>query len=59
MAYTDAKTIKSQLRKGELSNLYYIYGEDVNGVEKLTNQIIKGFLLLIQNFCKYNQSYYS
>ncbi len=41
MAYTDAKTIKSQLRKGELSNLYYIYGEDVSGVEKLTNLIIK------------------
>ena len=41
MAYTDAKTIKTQLRKGELCNLYYVYGEDVSGVEKLTSQIIK------------------
>ncbi len=41
MAYTDAKTIKTQLRKGELCNLYYIYGEDISGVEKLTSQIIK------------------
>lgn len=41
MAYTDGKTIRSRLRKGELSNLYYIYGEDVSSVEKLTVQIIK------------------
>lgn len=41
MAYTDAKTIRAQLRKGEICNLYYIYGEDVSGVEKLTSQIIK------------------
>ncbi len=40
MAYTDAKTIRTQLRKGELYNLYYICGEDVSGVEKLTDQII-------------------
>ncbi|MBR6792527.1 MAG: DNA polymerase III subunit delta, partial [Ruminococcus sp.] len=41
MAQTDAKTIKSQLKKGELSNLYYLFGADVNGTESLTKAIIK------------------
>lgn len=41
MPNTDPKTIKSLIKKGELQNLYYLYGEDVGGVEKLTKQIIK------------------
>ncbi|MDD7515815.1 DNA polymerase III subunit delta [Ruminococcus flavefaciens] len=40
MPQTDPKTIKAQLRKGELKNLYYIYGKNVPEVEKLTKQII-------------------
>ena len=41
MAYTDARTIASQLKKGEIRNLYYIFGADVVRVERLTKQIIK------------------
>lgn len=41
MARSDTKTVKAQLRNGELSNLYYIFGEDVRGVESLTDTIIK------------------
>lgn len=40
MPQTDAKTISKQLRSGELQNIYYIYGADVSGVEKLTRKII-------------------
>ena len=40
MPISDPKTIKAQLRKGELKNLYYIYGKNVPEVEKLTKQII-------------------
>lgn len=41
MAQTDARTITAQLKKGELSNLYYIYGADVVRVENLTKQVIR------------------
>ena len=40
MPQTDPKTIKAQLRKGELKNLYYIYGRNIPEVEKLTKLII-------------------
>jgi len=41
MALTDAKTISAQLKKGEINNLYYLYGLNVSGVELLTKSIIK------------------
>ena len=41
MPQTDPKTIKAQLKKGELKNIYYIFGKNVPEVEKLTKQIIK------------------
>ncbi|SHM32319.1 DNA polymerase III subunit delta [Ruminococcus flavefaciens] len=41
MPQTDPKTIKAQLRKGELKNLYYIFGKNIPEVEKLTKQIIQ------------------
>ena len=41
MPQEDSKTIAAKLRKGELSNLYYIFGKDVVGVEKLTRRIIR------------------
>lgn len=41
MAQTDAKTISAQLKKGELHTLYYLYGADISGVEKLTKMIIR------------------
>ncbi len=41
MAQADAKTITAQLKKGELHNLYYLYGQNVSGVELLTKAIIK------------------
>ena len=41
MPQTDSKTIKAQLRKGELKNLYYIFGKNIPEVEKLTKLIIK------------------
>ncbi|WP_303835458.1 DNA polymerase III subunit delta [Ruminococcus flavefaciens] len=41
MPQTDPKTIKSELKKGELKNLYYIFGKNIPEVEKLTKQIIK------------------
>ncbi len=41
MSQTDPKTIKAQLKKGELKNLYYIFGKNIPEVEKLTKQIIK------------------
>ncbi len=40
MPQTDAKTIAAQIKKGELKNIYYIYGADVPAVEKLTRRII-------------------
>ena len=41
MAQTDVRTIMAQLKKGELYNLYYLYGQNVSGVETLTKAIIK------------------
>lgn len=41
MAQADAKTITAQLKKGELHNLYYIYGQNISGVEQLTKAVIK------------------
>ena len=41
MPQEDSKTIISKLRKGELSNIYYIFGKNVIGVENLTKEIIK------------------
>ena len=41
MPQIDARTLKAQLNKGELSNLYYIFGQNIPDVEKLTKYIIK------------------
>ncbi len=41
MPQIDRKTLEAQLRKGELSNFYYIFGQDVRAVEALTAKIIK------------------
>lgn len=41
MSKIDSKTLTSALKKGELSRIYYIFGADVSGVEKMTKQIIK------------------
>ena len=41
MPITDAKTLKAQLNKGKISNLYYIFGQNIPDVEKLTKYIIK------------------
>lgn len=40
MSQVDPKTLTAQLKKGELSNFYYIYGQDVSTVESLTSAII-------------------
>ena len=41
MGKTDAKSLTSLLKKGEFSRIYYLFGADVTGVEKMTKQIIK------------------
>lgn len=41
MPQADEKTITARLKKGELDNLYYIYGQNVTGVQSITRQIIK------------------
>lgn len=41
MAKTDSELLASALKKGELSRIYYIFGADVAGVEKMTKLIIK------------------
>lgn len=41
MAKTDSELLTSVLKKGELSRIYYIFGADVAGVEKMTKLIIK------------------
>lgn len=41
MAQTDARTVMSHLKKGELSCLYYFYGQNVSGVESITRAVIK------------------
>ncbi len=40
MAQTDAKAIRTQIKKGSFSNFYYIFGQDVKGIEALTKDII-------------------
>lgn len=41
MPLADAKTVTARLKKGEIDNLYYLYGQNVTEVERLTKQIIK------------------
>lgn len=41
MPLADHKTITERLRKGVLDNIYYIYGQNVTGVQTVTKQIIK------------------
>ena len=41
MPQSDAKKIYARLKKGEIDNLYYLYGQNVTEVEKLTRHIIK------------------
>ncbi|MBQ8687915.1 MAG: DNA polymerase III subunit delta [Ruminococcus sp.] len=41
MAVMDCKSVSTQIRKGELSNLYYFYGADLVQVDALTKQLIK------------------
>ena len=41
MPQIDPKSLSAQLKKGQLANLYYIYGSDINSVEQITRQIIK------------------
>ncbi len=41
MPQFDSKTVIAQLKKGELHNFYYIYGQNISGVENLTKAIIK------------------
>ncbi len=41
MPMADQKTITASLRNGRLENLYYIYGQNVTGVQTVTKQIIK------------------
>ncbi|HRR75535.1 MAG: DNA polymerase III subunit delta [Ruminococcus sp.] len=40
MPQTDGKTAEKQIKSGQLSNVYYIYGADVSGVERLTKKLI-------------------
>lgn len=41
MAQIDAKKLTAQLKNEKLNNLYYIYGQNVSGVEQITKNIIK------------------
>lgn len=41
MPQTDSKGLKARLKKGEIDNIYYIFGADVPEVEKLTKLIIR------------------
>lgn len=41
MAICDPKQLSGQIRKGELQNLYYIYGADLVQVQQLTAALIK------------------
>ena len=41
MSKLDAKAIASALKKGEVSNIYYIFGTEVTEVERVTRQIVK------------------
>ncbi|MDE7365160.1 MAG: DNA polymerase III subunit delta [Ruminococcus sp.] len=41
MPKLDSKTLASALKKGELNRIYYLFGTDVSGVEKMTKYIIR------------------
>ena len=41
MPSTDYRTIEKNLNNGKIDNLYYIYGQNTTGVQKLTRQLIK------------------
>lgn len=41
MPKTDAKKIFSQLKNNEIHNIYYIYGQNIVGVEGLVNAVVK------------------
>lgn len=41
MSKTDERSLGAQLKKGELSRIYYLFGADVTGVEKMTRRVIK------------------
>ncbi|MDE6036002.1 MAG: DNA polymerase III subunit delta [Ruminococcus sp.] len=41
MSSADHRTIEKNLKNGKIDNLYYIYGKNTIGVQKLTRQIIK------------------
>ncbi len=43
MAKTDSRILDSSLKKGELSSIYYLFGADVTGVERMTKKIIKDY----------------
>lgn len=40
MPSVDSKTLTARLKKGEIDNIYYLYGQNVTEVEKLTKRII-------------------
>ena len=44
MAKEDFKKVEASVKKHEISNLYYIYGQNVAGVEKLTSKIVKALV---------------
>ena len=41
MAVMDCKSVSTQIRRGELANLYYFYGADLVQVEAMTRQLIQ------------------
>ena len=41
MPQIDPKGLKNKLKKGEIDNIYYLFGENVPEVDKLTKMIIK------------------
>lgn len=41
MPKTDAKKILSQLKNGEINNIYYLYGKNIIGLEGIVKAIIK------------------
>ena len=41
MPYTNFKAAAAELKKGGLANIYYIYGQNVADVEKLTKQVVR------------------
>ena len=41
MPQTDAKGLKAKLKKGDFDNIYYIYGQNIPEVDKMTKLVIK------------------